>query len=256
MIETKNLSTGYIIHSPQGRKTKVVHKDINVSLRAGELVSLVGTNGSGKSTLIKTLCGFQKPVAGTVSVDGDDLTRLSSKAVSRKVGVVLSQPPFIENTTAREVIEMGRYPYTGMLGTLSAADFQVVSSAVSSVGVDNLTNLFFNMMSDGEKQKVMIAKVLAQETPYIIMDEPMAFLDFPSRLEMMKLLSSLAKEYDKSVLFSSHNLEMARKSSDKVWLMDCTGAFLEVMPGDLADGEILCRFFNEDTARWLCGDLL
>ena len=248
MIELKDLKIGYL----SGRKVKrVVSEGINATLDRGELVLLIGPNGSGKSTLIKTLCGFQKPVSGNVSIEGQDSSNLNEKSISSLISVVKSNAPTIENFTVRDVVAFGRYPYSGMFGSLKDSDYKIVDEAIDIIGIGKISNSMFNMISDGEKQKTMIAKSLAQQTPYVVMDEPMAFLDYQSRIEMMELLFDMIQKQNKGVLLSTHNLEMAIHTAEKLWIFDKESRFFSVTPQQLFEDELITRLFDKKTAEYL-----
>ncbi|MDL2239581.1 ABC transporter ATP-binding protein [Bacteroidales bacterium OttesenSCG-928-K03] len=255
MIRADNISTGYRSNSEKskGKKFFVVHSELNFSLNRGELVCLIGENGAGKSTLIKTLCGFIPLVSGNLFVDEKNINELNSRDIASEIGVVLSNAPDLNNMTAYEVVCMGRYPFTGMFGKLTGSDYEKVDEAIGIIGAGKLKHKNFNMMSDGEKQKIMIAKTLAQQTPNIIMDEPMAFLDFPSKIEMINILKNLAHNHDKAVLISTHNLEIALDMADKLWLMNAKGNFIQTTSAELIENNLLEEYFNKETAEWILG---
>lgn len=207
-ITTNHLTVGYRGHR--------VVEDISLSLPCGRLVCLLGPNGAGKSTLLRTLCGFQPPIAGTVTISGSDITTMSAAEVARLVSVVLTDRPLTLSLTAREMVGMGRAPYTGFWGRLSDDDRRLVSEAMQTVGVDSLATRRMGRLSDGERQKVMIAKALAQHTPVIVLDEPTAFLDYPSKVAVMKTLARLAHDEGKTILMSTHDLELAAQLGDEL----------------------------------------
>ena len=248
MIRAENISTGYYANK---KKAFVVHAELNFSLSKGELVCLIGENGAGKSTLLKTLSGFIKPISGCLFIDDIDAQKLGAKDMAHKIAVVQSNAPDLDNMTSFEVVCMGRYPFTGVFGKLTDEDYGIANEAINIVGIDKLKSKLFNQMSDGEKQKVMIAKALAQQTPYILMDEPMAFLDYPSRIEMMNILKNLAHKHSKAILISTHNLEMALDMSDKLWLMNSKGLFVQSTSSDLVANNLLEEYFNKETADWI-----
>lgn len=212
-IKIENLAIGYPPH-------KVVARNLTAVLRGGELTCLIGRNGLGKSTLLKVLAGFIPALSGHViiSVDGKDYDSLeiSKKTFSRFVAVVLTEKVDIANMTAREVISMGRMPYTGFFGRLSKEDEAIVESAVEMTGTAALADRDINTLSDGERQKVMIARALAQQTPVILLDEPTAFLDYESKVGTMKLLRSLAHDMGKVVVASTHDLDIAKRIADRL----------------------------------------
>lgn len=207
-ITTNSLTVGYRGHR--------VVEDISLSLPCGRLVCLLGPNGAGKSTLLRTLCGFQPPIAGTVTISGSDITTMSAAEVARLVSVVLTDRPLTPSLTAREMVGMGRAPYTGFWGRLSDDDRRLVSEAMQTVGIAPLATRRMGRLSDGERQKVMIAKALAQHTPVIVLDEPTAFLDYPSKVAIMKTLARLAHDEGKTILMSTHDLELAAQLGDEL----------------------------------------
>ena len=207
-ITTNRLTVGYRGHR--------VVEDISLSLPCGRLVCLLGPNGAGKSTLLRTLCGFQPPIEGTVTISGSDITTMSAAEVARLVSVVLTDRPLTPSLTAAEMVGMGRAPYTGLWGRLSDDDRRLVSEAMQTVGIDSLATRRMGRLSDGERQKVMIAKALAQHTPVIVLDEPTAFLDYPSKVAVMKTLARLAHDEGKTILMSTHDLELAAQLGDEL----------------------------------------
>lgn len=207
-ITTNRLTVGYRGHR--------VVEDISLSLPCGRLVCLLGPNGAGKSTLLRTLCGFQPPIAGTVTISGNNITTMSAAEVARLVSVVLTDRPPTPSLTAAEMVSMGRAPYTGFWGRLSDDDHRLVSEAMQTVGIDSLATRRMGRLSDGERQKVMIAKALAQHTPVIVLDEPTAFLDYPSKVAVMKTLARLAHDEGKTILMSTHDLELAAQLGDEL----------------------------------------
>lgn len=207
-ITTNRLTVGYRGHR--------VVEDISLSLPCGRLVCLLGPNGAGKSTLLRTLCGFQPPIAGTVTISGSDITTMSTAEVARLVSVVLTDRPLTPSLTAAEMVGMGRAPYTGFWGRLSDDDRRLVSETMQTVGIAPLATRRMGRLSDGERQKVMIAKALAQHTPVIVLDEPTAFLDYPSKVAVMKTLARLAHDEGKTILMSTHDLELAAQLGDEL----------------------------------------
>ena len=207
-ITTNRLTVGYRGHR--------VVEDISLSLPCGRLVCLLGPNGAGKSTLLRTLCGFQPPIAGTVTISGSDITTMSAAEVARLVSVVLTDCPLTPSLTAAEMVGLGRAPYTGFWGRLSDDDRRLVSEAMQTVGIAPLATRRMGRLSDGERQKVMIAKALAQHTPVIVLDEPTAFLDYPSKVAVMKTLARLAHDEGKTILMSTHDLELAAQLGDEL----------------------------------------
>lgn len=211
-IQLYNLSIGYGNHA--------VVSDINAILNSGRLTCLLGRNGVGKSTLLRTLAGFIPPLAGKIYIQGTPLERLSHQELAEKISVVLTERMDIRNLTATELVNLGRTPYTGFWGVLSDEDHKIVSNAMQLVGIEQLAERNISSLSDGERQKVMMAKALAQQTPIIILDEPTAFLDFQSKVDTLRLLAQLAHELDKTVFLSIHDIELALQITDEIWLLD------------------------------------
>lgn len=203
-VSTNNLTIGY--------GTKVIQHELSFALNAGELVCMLGRNGCGKSTLLRTLAGLQPALSGTYEI-GD-------------VAVVLTDKLSLENTTVREVVALGRYPYTSFLGGLTEEDEQIIDEGLRATGY-GLRDAMFNELSDGEKQRVLIAKALAQQTPVILLDEPTAHLDLPNRILVLQLLRRLAHEQGKTILISTHELELALRLSDRILLLSDKGAELD-----------------------------
>ena len=236
-IRRSNLSIGY-----RGKNgTRVVADGICTAIRSGELTCLLGANGVGKSTLLRTLAAFQPKLEGEVLIEGREIASFSDKELSRLIGVVLTEKPDVRNMSVRELVALGRSPYTGFWGTLHEDDCQVVDEAIRAVGIEPLRARMIHTLSDGERQKVMIAKALAQQTPVIFLDEPTAFLDFPSKVEMMQLLRRLAREQQKTIFLSTHDFELALQVADTLWLMEPQG-FSVGTPRELADAGALARY--------------
>lgn len=204
-----------LLHLSVGYKVgHTVVSDINLTLQSGQLACLIGENGVGKSTLLKTLTGFLPKLEGSLLLDGKDISEFSQRALARQISIVLTQKPDVQNLTVEEIIGLGRSPYTGFFGKLHANDQQIVDESITAVGIEKLKNRMIQTLSDGERQKVMIAKALAQQTPVIFLDEPTAFLDFSSKVETFQLLQRMAHEMGKLVLLSAHDLELAVRFSD------------------------------------------
>jgi iron complex transport system ATP-binding protein len=238
-IVIRNLSTGY-----KGKKhAKVIAKEVNATICSGELTCLLGANGAGKSTLLKTLSAFLHPLGGEIWIQGKLLADYSDKELSTVIGVVLTEKCQLRNMTVNELIGMGRSPYTGFWGILSRKDRQIVDDAIALVGIEGLKERMVHTLSDGERQKVMIAKALAQETPIIFLDEPTAFLDYPSKVEILHLLHRLSREMNKTIFLSTHDLELALQIADQIWLMDREKGVLVGTPEDLAINGSLENFF-------------
>ncbi|MBO4611978.1 MAG: ABC transporter ATP-binding protein [Bacteroidaceae bacterium] len=219
-FELNNLVIGY--------PTRKVAGPMTVSLHQGELCCLLGSNGAGKSTLLRTLAAFQPPLSGQILLDGRDISDISARELSTLIGIVLTERVRVAGITVRDMVAMGRSPYTNFWGRLTQEDHRLVDEAMQLVGVDGFASRQVSTLSDGERQKVMIAKALAQGTPIILLDEPTAFLDFPSKVEAMLLLSRLAHDLQKTIFLSTHDLDLALQTADRLWLM----------PSSMSKGEI------------------
>ena len=239
-IETKGLCIGYLL---KGGKRKVVHEDLNLQLVSGEVTCLLGLNGAGKSTLLRTLCGFQPPLGGEIRLMGKPLSGYSQANFSLTVGVVLTEKTNAGGITVYELVSLGRHPYTGFFGQLKKRDHVIIEQSLEAAGIAHKANNYVSELSDGERQKVMIAKALAQETPVIYLDEPTAFLDFPSKVEMMQLLHQLSRQTDKTIFLSTDDLELALQIADKIWLMDKVNGVTIGTPEDLSLNGSLSNFF-------------
>lgn len=215
VIQGKDLRIGY----RTGKQEKTVHEHLNFELHAGELTCLLGANGTGKSTLLRTLSASQPSLGGELDILGKPLKDYTEKERSRTIGVVLTDKTFAGGLTVHELVGLGRQPHTGFFGRLSKEDKRIIEEAMENVGIAHKAQNYTAELSDGERQKVMIAKALVQECPLILLDEPTAFLDVVSRIEIMHLLHRLAVEQEKAILLSTHDIEQALVLSDKLWLL-------------------------------------
>ena len=221
-IQLRNLSIGY----QTKHSVRTVAEGINGAIRSGELTCLLGANGVGKSTLLRTLAAFQPAISGEILISRKDeggtrkeISSLSDKELSKLIGVVLTEKPDVRNMSVRELVSLGRSPYTGFWGTYTDEDLRIVDEAIEMVGITDLVRRPVHTLSDGERQKVMIAKALAQQTPVIFLDEPTAFLDYPSKVEVLQLLRRISREAEKTIFLSTHDVELALQLADTIWLM-------------------------------------
>lgn len=235
-IQLSDVTTGY--------RGKPVTRDINAYLQAGELTCLLGPNGAGKSTLLKTLSAFIPPLTGEITIEGVNIRKISASMLARSIAVVLTRRPATMNMTVEELVSIGRSPYTSFFGGLHENDREVVDKSIRLVGIDDLRTRNVNTLSDGERQKALIAKALAQQTRIIFLDEPTAFLDYPSKVEIMQLLYTIAREENKTVFMSTHDLELALQIADKIWLLDKERGLNIGIPEDLAYAGLLGDYFQ------------
>ena len=240
-ISTNSLTIGYRIAS--GTEYPV-QTDLNFSLHTGEMVCMLGPNGCGKSTLLRTLAGLQPALSGEYKIQNSDRPEKS-------VALVLTERLSMDNTTVHDVVAMGRYPYTSFLGGLSEQDERIIAASLQAVGFDllalNSSHSPFNAHSDGEKQRILIAKALAQQTPIILLDEPTAHLDLPHRILILRLLRQLAHEQGKTVLISTHELDLALALSDRILLMSPAGRGIQLdTPEALKKADAFTSAFGMD----------
>jgi iron complex transport system ATP-binding protein len=240
------LSIGYL-HGDRGKT--VIAKDLNLRLDHGEIVCLVGPNGAGKSTLLRTLTGLQPSLSGEIFVEGTNIHNLGLRARAQKIGVVLTERVNVGILPAFDLVALGRHPHTGWSGRLTEQDISSVNWALTAVGAAELSGRFVNELSDGERQKVMIARALAQEPVIIVLDEPTAFLDVPRRVEILSLLKKLTRSARRAILLSTHDLDLAIRAADKMWLMNTNGELHSGAPEDLVlNGELEAAFTTSGIA--------
>lgn len=239
-IHTNDLAIGYGAH--------VVQQALTFSLQQGEMVCMLGCNGCGKSTLLRTLAGLQPPLAGAYTIFDTTVSfshRKVTEDISKQVSIVLTEKLSVENTSVHDVVAMGRYPYSSFLGGLSSVDEEAIQTALRQVGLEDSMDTFFNNHSDGEKQRILIAKALAQQTPIILLDEPTAHLDLPNRIHVLQLLRHLAHEQHKTILISTHELDLALQLSDRILLMSDEQVILDT-PASLREKDAFTAAFQMD----------
>lgn len=241
MLTLHTLTTGY--------RHTIISRNLNATLPQGTLTALLGTNGAGKSTLLRTLARFQPPLAGSISWQGTDTAQLSARQLARTMSVVLTFKPEAEALTAAEVVEMGRIPYTTMLSGTTETDRQAVEQAMQLTHTTPFAHRPISTLSDGERQRVFIAKALAQNTPVILLDEPTAFLDFPAKIATMRLLKKLAHDAQKTILLSTHDVELALHMADNLWLLN-QQTLTSGSPQLLAANGCIGRFFNTEGVQF------
>lgn len=239
-VSLENATVGY----RDGKREIAVVTDINAALYKGEVVALIGANGAGKSTLLRTLSAFQHPLSGKVVYATGYSVEPSAQELARYVSIVLTENNLLSLSVA-ELVALGRSPYTNFLGYLTAADKAVVAAAMERMGVRHLATRPVATLSDGERQKCMIAKAIAQGTPLMLLDEPTAFLDFRSKVQLFRTLRDLAREAGKAVLVSTHDIEMALRFAHRLWLIDGTTLY-DGSVAELAGKGLLQRFIDGD----------
>jgi iron complex transport system ATP-binding protein len=225
-IEINNLSIGY-------RQKQVVAENLSATLHYGELTCLIGPNGVGKSTLMRTLAAFQPPLAGEIWINRKHIDTFSDQERSQTIGIVLTDRVEVHHLTVRELVGMGRSPYTGFWGALRDEDESILQDSLQQTGISHLEHRLLETLSDGERQKVMIAKTLTQQTPILFLDEPTAFLDFPGKAEILQTLLRLSRTKQKTILLSTHDLDLALQVADTLWVMDKANGLVTGSPQQL-----------------------
>lgn len=248
-LTTDNLAVGYA--QRHNNKTEML-SGLNLSLPVASVTLLVGANGSGKSTLLRTLAGTQVPLEGKIEISGKDLHSTSLRQRARLLSLVYTDRTGGGGLTVGELVSLGRQPFTGFIGHLSRNDRHIVDQALQSVGIAHKSETFIAELSDGERQKAMIARALAQQTPLIILDEPTSFLDIASRIEILQLLSRLATEGKKTILLSSHDLSSALSVANRLWIIDpFAHSIIQGDKNELIDNGFMDRIFP---GRNICFD--
>lgn len=238
ILTTHELAIGY--------ESKVIASDLNLVLNSNEMVCLLGQNGVGKSTLIRTIANLQPVLNGAVLINDNQIDRLNKFELASTIGIVTTEKIGALNLTVRELVSLGRYPYTNWLGKLTKADLDKVDDAISLCKINYLEDQKMANLSDGQKQKAMIARVLAQDTRIIILDEPTAHLDMINRAEVMKLLSDIKSTHNKAILISTHELPLSLQFADRLWLMNYNQPIIEGIPEELVlTGALNDIFFHE-----------
>lgn len=239
-LDISSLEIGY----PQ-KKSEPIHVagPIDISINTGELICLLGPNGVGKTTLLRTIAGIQLALNGKVSILNQDISSINKKKLARLLSVVLTDRISHGNLTAYELVSLGRTPYTGWFGNLNDEDRSKLQWAIDSTHIEHLANKNIHELSDGERQKVMIARALAQDTPVILLDEPTAHLDLPNRIDIVRLLRKLARETNKAIIMSTHELDLALQAADNIWLMSMENKTFSGAPEDLVLKDIFGEAF-------------
>lgn len=237
-MTVKNLTVGY------GEKHVLDRLELN--LQKGQLTCLLGRNGAGKSTLMRSLAGIQKPLHGEVTLNQELIQNIPAKVLAKELSLVLTDRNAPGNLTVYALVALGRFPYTSWLGTLSQNDKDIIHGAMEATGILHFANTHVGQLSDGERQKVMIARALAQDTPLIFLDEPTAHLDLPNRIEIFHLLRSLAVKEGKAILLSSHEMDMALAHADQLWLINLQNSIDAGVPEDLVLQGKLARAFAQE----------
>lgn len=240
------LTIGY----EHGAAARCIARDLNLTIQAGELVCLLGPNGVGKSTLIRTLAGMQTPIAGEVQISGKDFTDIPPRERARLVSVVLTESAPAGMMDAYAMVSLGRHPYSGWFGNLDSHDKERIEWAFEAVGAKDLAGRQVAELSDGERQKISIARALAQETKVMLLDEPTAFLDLPRKVELMSILRDLAHREKLGLLLSTHDLDLALRFADRLWLLTPDGRLISGYPEAIAMSADFAKVFESEKLEW------
>lgn len=238
LIDIKNLSIGY--------KGKAFINNINLQLKKGEVLSLLGANGIGKSTLLKTITGEIGAIKGNITINSKHISDFSQKELSKIIAIVTTERVFAGGLRVSELVALGRHPHTGFFGKLSEKDIEIINNAISVVGITHKKDSFVAELSDGERQKTMIARAIAQQTPIIILDEPFSFLDTASRIEIFNLLKQISKERQTGILLSSHDVSQAIRMSDKICLVTSNREIHIGTPSEIIDNNYISTLFDNN----------
>lgn len=235
MIRLENISLGY--------GTRTLLGEVSAHFAEGQLTALVGRNGAGKSTLLRALAGLESLQSGQITIGGSSIAELDGAEAARRVAFVATDKVRIANLPCEDLVALGRAPYTNWIGRLQAVDREIVADALAKVGMSDFARKTMDRMSDGECQRVMIARALAQQTPVILLDEPTAFLDMPNRYELCRLLQRLAHDEQKTIIFSTHELDIATKMCDTIALID-TPKLLHLPAAEMVASGSIERLFG------------
>ena len=237
MIQLKDLTLGY--------EQRTLLEKVSAHITGGQLVALLGRNGTGKSTLLRAVMGLEKPQNGEIILHGNNIASLKPEELARNISFVTTDKVRIANLRCRDVVALGRAHYTNWLGQLQGEDKEKVDNAMHLVGMDSYAEKTMDKMSDGECQRIMIARALAQDTPVILLDEPTAFLDLPNRYELCLLLRKLTQKEGKCILFSTHDLDIALSLCDTIMLIDNPQLYSLPTNEMITSGHIERLFHNE-----------
>jgi iron complex transport system ATP-binding protein len=245
-ILLKELEVGYRV---PGKTSKRILGPVNAVISHSEMAGIIGRNGIGKSTLLRTIAGLQHPIAGEILINGREIREMTLREMARTISFVSTEQIYAFQIRVEEVVAMGRIPHTGWFGRHADEDRTAIGKAIELTGINDFRHKPVHELSDGERQKVMIARALAQDTPFIILDEPTAFLDVPARYEIFRILNDLTLRNHKTILFSTHDLSMAIDVADKIWLLAENEVF-QGAPEDLLISKVFRKLFLNSPAEF------
>ena len=235
ILELSNLEVGF--HS-------TLIKNIDAAINEGELIALMGVNGAGKSCFLKTLSGLLSPISGQIKIHSKSYQQFTPVELAKHVAVVLTERFHAEYLRIDELVALGRSPYTNWLGKLETRDEKIIQDVMEIIGIQSLSHRLFMELSDGQKQKALIARAVVQEPSLLILDEPTTFLDIPSKIELMKLLKAICECKNTGILFSSHDLDLVEKFADKIWLVTGNGGIISKSPKEMRASGLLDEVFK------------
>ncbi len=241
ILKLRGLYTGY---SSSERSKKHLHNNLNCEVKKGELIAILGPNGAGKSTLLKSLSGIISPLRGTIDINGKDLKKMSNKEVSKEISMVLTDKIDDRYLTAYDIVGTGRYPYGSFMGKLTQYDKEKIENSFNLLEASELKSRYYINLSDGEKQKVLLARAIAQDTQLIFLDEPTAFIDSPGKVVIMNFLFEFASKYHKSILMTTHDTELALNFATRLWLLGKNNMFVDGKPDVLMKKGMINKLFD------------
>ena len=239
------LSVGY----GSGKSEKTVLSNIHVTAAKGELIAVIGRNGSGKSTLLRCIAGLQRYSSGNIYFEDTEIRKLSRKQLAKKVGYVSTEIVKVHNMSVYDLVSLGRFPHTDWTGRIDSENESRILKALSDTGMTEMSVRHISELSDGERQRAMITRVLAQDADLMIMDEPTAFLDIVGKHEIFDLLHRISKENKKTIIFSTHDLQMALNCADKIWALNNSELF-ESSPDDFISNGVFDKIFDSANIKY------
>lgn len=245
MLTIETLRIGY----KAGGEEKIVLKDLSATALKGELIAIIGKNGAGKSTLLRTITGLQPALGGRICYEGKNTLDYSRMELAQKVGYISTEIVRASNMSVYDLVALGRFPYTDWTGRINKENHRIIMEAIENAGMRSLCSGYIGELSDGERQRAMIARILAQDTGLMVMDEPTAFLDIGSKYEILHLMHNLAKTAGKTIIFSTHDLHLAISQADKIWLLNGL-KLIEGAPEDLMIQGDFDHIFDSSTVRY------
>ncbi len=238
ILSVDSLQIGY----GHGRRKKILLSRLNACAFRGELVALIGRNGIGKSTLLRSIIGLQPSYEGKILINGENLSDIPRLDLAKRIGYISTEMVRVSNMTVFDLVSLGRFPHTNWIGSIDGRSREAIRSAIERSGMINLANRYISELSDGERQRGMIARLLAQDAGIMIMDEPTAFLDLPGKIEIMNLLKSLSLS-GRTIIFSTHDINVALKLADRIWMMLKDG-IIEGTPEELVENGSFDNLFE------------